>query len=453
MLPEGSAAVIAYQRLALLELRNVYDGVELDLEHYLGVEQHTSDRVDTLEKEFSEVRRALTSLGADQPKPDDAHVPAGTPTPHLAGAEYTDAGVERGDSFEELVEHARTYLVRAGVDLGKDPLLQVLNSEEISEASGSYDSRYGSVDWDEGDYLVVVLAGFIATLLDIFLVRIPTDIAFLGKMQPGSPLTKWLKENSIPVHEHFLRRFEDAARVPYDAVRDRAVEGLHPKVHRLMSLGHDPILGFIFGVIDVMGATGTFIDKNGDLRRVSRSVDKEGLTVAFLKVFLHLLSDVCTRAGIQPPFFTLLQLAKAESPFALGPSGEQVPWTDVARYMYVHGYDLRHFATMGIVPASVEMIIRGWWLLGSFAKKDDPEQVRAKLASMLLLGHAIATSGNLIKTGAIYGMNPLALNWAEALTLVPVIIAWINETSNRERDIRNRLDAEWANIYRVNQEL
>ena len=127
-----------------------------------------------------------------------------------------------------------------------------------------------------------------------------------------------------------------------------------------MSPGHDPVLGFVFGVKDIMDGTGTYIDKNGDLRRIGTSMSPEGLNAAFLKVFLHLLSDVGTSAGIQPPFFTLLQLVKSRSPFVLGPSGERVSWTDVARYMYAHGYDLRHFATMGMVPASVEMIIRGW---------------------------------------------------------------------------------------------
>ena len=37
-------------------------------------------------------------------------------------------------------------------------------------------------------------------------------------------------------------------------------------------------------------------------------MSSEGLVSAFLEVFLHLLSDVFTSAGIQPPFFTLLQL-------------------------------------------------------------------------------------------------------------------------------------------------
>ena len=175
----------------------------------------------------------------------------------------------------------------------------------------------------------------------------------------------------------------------------------------------------------------------------------EGLVTSFLKVFLHLLSDVFTSAGIPPPFFTLLQLAKTESPFVLGPSGEKVSWTNVARYMYTHGYDLRHFATMGIVPASVEMIVRGWWLCKSFESHARIPPTKAKLTSMLMLAHLIATSGNLLKTGVIFGKNPLALNWSQLLALPPVTLAWISESLKRDRSIRDKLDEEWASTYQA----
>ena len=175
----------------------------------------------------------------------------------------------------------------------------------------------------------------------------------------------------------------------------------------------------------------------------------EGLVSAFFKVFLRLLSDVFTSAGIPPPFFTLLQLATTSSPFVLGPSGEKVTWTNVARYMYAHGYDMRHFATMGIVPGSVEMIVRGWWLCKGFESKGKVAPTKAKLTSMLMLAHLIATSGNLLKTGVIFGMNPLALNWAQMLALPPVTLAWISETLKRDRSIRDRLDEEWTSTYRA----
>jgi hypothetical protein len=137
-------------------------------------------------------------------------------------------------------------------------------------------------------------------------------------------MTRWIRRNSKPVHDHYLKDLEKAAKVSYDLSAGKTVDGLSPKVHRLMSLGHDPILAFIFGTIDIMSGTGTYIDNNGDLQRIATYISPEDLVSAFLKVFLHLLSDVFTSAGIQPPFFTLLQLAKTKSPFVLGPSGERV---------------------------------------------------------------------------------------------------------------------------------
>ena len=344
---------------------------------------------------------------------------------------------------------AGLYLTETGVDPNKDPLLQVLGQSEASEHQPTIQKRLRGGHLGSVRLPRVLLAGFVATLLDVFLVRIPLDGAFLGRMQAGSPMTRWIRENSKPVHDHYLEDLEKAAKVPYDLSAGKAVDGLSPKVHRLMSLGHDPILAFIFGAIDVMSGTGTYIDKHGDLRRIATSMSPEGLVSAFLKVFLHLLSDVFTSAGIQPPFFTLLQLAKTKSPFVLGPSGEKVTWTNVARYMYTHGYDLRHFATMGIVPASVEMIVRGWWLCRSFESDGEIAPTKAKLTSMLMLAHLIATSGNLLKTGVIFGMNPLALNWAQMLALPPVTLAWISETLKRNRSIRDRLDEEWMSTYQA----
>ena len=79
--------------------------------------------------------------------------------------------------------------------------------------------------------------------MDVFLVKIPADTSFLGRLQAGTPLTKWMKENSKPVHEHLLGRLEGAAKVPYDDSIGKAVDGLSPKVHRLMSPGTTPYWG------------------------------------------------------------------------------------------------------------------------------------------------------------------------------------------------------------------
>jgi hypothetical protein len=159
----------------------------------------------------------------------------------------------------------------------------------------------------------------------------------------------------------------------------------------------------------------------------------------------HLLSDVYTPTGLQPPFFSLLQVGQVDSPFALDPSGAKVPWTEVARHMYKNGYDLRHFFTMGVTPGVVSAIIRGYWLLNSYATGGTAAQRKwehATLASMLLLGHTIAASGTLLKTGLVFGMNPVALNYNQILAMAPATVVWLKEAIARDHRINQALEKE-----------
>jgi hypothetical protein len=187
--------------------------------------------------------------------------------------------------------------------------------------------------------------------------------------------------------------------VPFDApttaATDGRVIGMRPATHRLQSFGHDPLLGFLVGMADLMHGTGTYVDKAGKIVQVATVADPVDLATAMLTQVRHLLSDVSTPMGLPPPLFSLLQVGQVRSPFALGPSGVKVPWTDVARYMYVHGYDLRHFFVSGIVPGVVKATITGYWLLDGLATRGlhaDRTGDRAKLTSMLLVGHTIASN-------------------------------------------------------------
>jgi hypothetical protein len=53
--------VIAYHRLRLREIREIFDQLDPDLDHYLGVERNVSEEIDTLEVQFSEIRETLIS--------------------------------------------------------------------------------------------------------------------------------------------------------------------------------------------------------------------------------------------------------------------------------------------------------------------------------------------------------------------------------------------------------
>ena len=105
---------------------------------------------------------------------------------------------------------AGRYLTATGLDPNRDPLLQVLGPTEASEINSRYRRTFGDISWDQSDYLAVLLAGFVATLLDVFLVRIPSTVPSWEGMQAGSPMTRWIRQNSGPVHDHYLKDLEKA---------------------------------------------------------------------------------------------------------------------------------------------------------------------------------------------------------------------------------------------------
>ncbi len=446
------STVAAYQDVTLTELRNVFDRVDFDLRDALEREDRIHDSVSSLEGEIGSVRDQLAALGiavldvpqdtapASRAPSDDAYQQSGRVLP------VAPVGLD----FSDLTALAEARLALLGVDLSRDPLLQVLPEGQVKASFQKYDAQFGDVSWTETDWAVVLAAGVVATILDIVLVRIPADRKFLGEKYRGSPLTEWLNDHSADLHERFGKPLERFAKVPYDAPTTRAtndaVRGMFPKVHRLMSPGHDPILGFVVGVGDLMDGSGTYFDEFGKVVRVATDMAPVDLSSALLKQVAHLISDVFTPAGIPAPLFSLLHLVKSESPFALVKDGPIVPWKDVARDMYRHGYDFRHSLTMGIVPAAVELIIRGYWQLDALAKEKSADQRKleiAKLRSMLLLGHTVATSGTLAKTGLVFGMNPAALNYPQLLAMVPATIAWLKEAIAREQRIGSALEAEW----------
>ncbi|GAA1434421.1 hypothetical protein GCM10009616_28830 [Microlunatus lacustris] len=448
----NAAAIAAYQDVTLTELRGLFDHLDFDLMDLLEREARIGDALDGIDSTFEAVRARLTALGISLPDagPPVDDVPASGEEAQRRSS-YEVPLVPAVDDFDTLVNLAESRLKQLGIDSSRDPLLQVLPDSEIARSLRAYNDEHGDISWDETDWAVVLGAGALATLADIVLVRIPQDTFFPreGKDHRGSPITKWLKEKSPDVHQEFLKPLEKSAKVPYDANHTTATGGrvtMGPRNHRLKSLGHDPLTGFFFGVRDLMHGTGTYFD-NGKLVQIATDHDPVGLIEALLTQVGHLLSDVATPGGLPAPLFTLLQLG-AESPFVHTRAGMEgkATWAQISQYMYLNGYDLRHYFAMGITPAIVSIVIRGYWLLKSYVAggtKKQRQKEHAKLTSMLLLGHSIATSGNLLKTGLIYGMNPLALNYNQILAMGPVTVAWFKEAVERDDRISQALDREW----------
>jgi len=316
------------------------------------------------------------------------------------------------------------------------------------------------------DYTIAVLIGFIATLVDQLIVKIPGDVNYLGKYeQNGSGMTEWLKSKGVNEDGKlnlFFSWMEKHSKVSYDASTSNAfvdyegdVSGFYPKNHRLMSLGHDPLFGLIFGMIDIYNGSLTLIDKKGAIHKIP--IDKFQDTPLTDKIFApilwfgHILSDVCTKMGIPVPGWGFTQLLQ------FGKFGEKDrTFADLARWMYVEGYDLRHFITMGIVPGIIQIITR---IYMNLTRKKEDTQIflyekslseihhSIRLQKLLFISHSIATSGNAIKIMLHQG-NPLAININEILALVKQSIQMSQITmrdKTTERVIRNRksIDQGW----------
>lgn len=384
-------------------------------------------------------------------------------------------------TWEQYSLAVEQYGLANALDFERDPISQLLTSEAILQVEREFNVNFGSIKWTKHDFAIVGVSVLAAFLLDFFVVAIPESGEFLGKSYKGSPTTKWLMQKSAEINSakagdgatHWIRNLTESAKkfadVPYDLSVNRtdgplSVSGLNPRLHRLMTPGHDPILGFVIGTLDIMRAQMTVIDDLGCLKVLDRTLDGklflEGIQnvtfeqtfnplEALLKVFCHLLTDVFTPAGLPVPFFPILQSLKMQSPFVLGKSGEQVTFTHAARYMYKHGYNLQHFLTMSLVPGSIEMIIRGYYLLSNFETLYDSERLvqrDAKLCSMLLMAHSLSSASNLVKVW-MYGMNPCAINWAELMALVRSFFAFVRAQKERESAIEETLTDNWKLLY------
>lgn len=114
----------------------------------------------------------------------------------------------------------------------------------------------------------------------------------------------------------------DLSHVPYDAI----IPGLSGKTHRFKTLGHDPILGYVFGTCNILTNTLTTSDmrtvhiknnqKYADADTVKmfehcrdRFSEKGGkviIGIAIAKQTYHIKSDQKSKAGIGLPFLQLL---------------------------------------------------------------------------------------------------------------------------------------------------
>lgn len=330
----------------------------------------------------------------------------------------------------------------------------------ISKAAGALPPVAHPMDaWDVA---ASVCAGLAGALVDFLWVRIPKDITYMGTVeQRGSAVTNWLKSFDFP-DDNWLSQF---VKTSFDRVRPGtysgpAIPGLNPRQHRMLTLGHDPILGIVFGILDTVMGTMSGVDQAGKIfiRGVTDAPNAHNWALAPLVWVGHLMSDVATKMGLPIPGWGLTQLLTIGK---FGPNNRTV--AELARWMYLNGYDLRHFMSMGLSVGAVELVVRGYCLFRyGFQPPHAPhstqqpinsveaqreldfevlragfekQRMTARQDRILLAAHALAAGANAVKVG-VYAGNPLAINvaeWARTLhSLARVAGVWIASKPRRE---------------------
>ncbi|MFD2728733.1 hypothetical protein [Enterococcus camelliae] len=276
---------------------------------------------------------------------------------------------------------------------------------------------------DKIDITICAAAGILGAVIDILLVGIPQKTPEGLK---GGPLSNYVRDwfnQRFPEEEMEKLANSKVSKVSFDAQDNRHtteyVTGLSAYYHRLLSLGHDPILGLIFGVYDILNGKMTTIDKTGKI--VSQVMEnyadrkESDIFAAIAKQIIHFKSDITTSMGLPAPLMALFNLLQFGS---IGEEEQTI--AEIVQGMYYEGYDFIHFCSMSIPTMIIEVIIRlGYGIKrikeGNSIKNSIPfslnREKHPKLSTMLFIGHSAATAVN---AGKVYfTKNPMAINYPQ----------------------------------------
>lgn len=362
--------------------------------------------------------------------------------------------------WAEIVAEAEAAV---GSDLGIGDILSGadirLVESKLTSLRGEFDDvhRLDGVDW-----AIAGVVGSLAALVDTFLVHSPRSPGMLGSQgAEGGSLSNFMRERIRSAYSpDEIRELEAAFRVPYDAASSRGlplkVPGLGPRSHRFQSLGHDPLLGFIIGVADILQGRMTAIGSDG--RIVSQATSPAPLGMALFEAiaiqFGHLRSDVATPGGLPAPLMPLLQFVQKGS---FGKQGYTVG--QVSRQMYRAGYDFGHFLAMSTVPALIEVLVRVAYCVKRLCEGHDldgalpvnlPGRPRQpKLQTMLFTAHLIATGVNAGRFAL--SKNPMGINYAEWLAFGKSALQQLRWTllekeSQRSAHLQQSVNARWVEL-------
>lgn len=419
-------SIVAYHTSTLHRIQQTYDTLEFDLQHYLSQEQKIATEINDLAKGLHH----LTEAGFLSEETDTMSLESqgDVATTHLATQyipqKYPRIDLVSPENLDDLAKTAESSLREQGIDPANDPVIQVLNAQQILDIAASYRQKYGDIGWEKADYVVVTLAGVLGAIMELLLVKLPGHSELVFTLPQGYAMTAWL--------ETHLQRVQEEYKPPFDALIAETSEPAETPSENIL-------WRFITVLFDIVRHSGTYADEHGNIvvaKRLSPEAEQQHITTLLQLVF-QILSTVFQSIDIQQPF------GEIQTTF----TDPAYSWESMTDYAQAHGYRPLLLLREGVVPAVIDLLVQGYWLLKHVAHQDLLEQTHLKLTSMLLLSHTLAVSGHLVKSGIIFQIDPFTLNWSQLLRWIPLLLSWMNEGIEREQTIRSALDEEWRRLH------
>lgn len=205
--------------------------------------------------------------------------------------------------------------------------------------------------------------------------------------------------------------------VPYDAVKgSKAFNvgggldnnlGLSGDTHRIKTLGHDPILGYVFGTCNIMTSTltttsfktfhissGSVVNNGNTGLMLKYSAnrclnDPQALVVSLVKQYFHIQSDMYSHDGIQLPFISVA-------------STEAVKWLNDV------GLDFANVLTIGKQAGLAILINKIVYMLYCLTNINGNKSiVSVKGNKIVTYANIIASSSNVVKVMITQNMRDL----------------------------------------------
>ena len=373
-------------------------------------------------------KRRLAELGdVDTSTPDfkkrqQAHLDAMSERRKLPDVDSETTIYEESEAAYPGVAHLNDILTRedwAVVD------------KRITSHIKDFNARYALDGWD---YAIAGGCGLFAAMLDLLFVRKPAkpdDTEWTKKVD--GVFNRWVQQafNRLlpPEVSKELSKLTigSADSRTVDQLLGAPSQTLYPGNHRLRSLAHDPILGFLFGVLDMRCGTCTVVGSDGLKIYPTTGESVDGNLFQLLgRMFGHLLSDVNAPSatgnrgmGLPAPFMGILRMFDSLSAGDSG-LGKQI------EYMYVKGYDLRQFVVTSIPVLIMEVMMRVFYAvkqvkltgssLGEALIDTMPLKMNPRFRMMLAMAYGTVAAVNGAKV--YITKDVLNLNYAAYLGLV-----------------------------------